>query len=117
MLLTSLWLAACARPPLPMATLAPAGVVQSPLDQRQYEVLTLDNGLRALLVSDPDTDMAAAALQVHVGHYADPPDRFGLAHFLEHMLFMGTDRYPEVDEYRAFVEAHGGQTNAGTGGE
>lgn len=89
----------------------------SPLDARGYDLVTLDNGMRALLVSDPDTDMAAASLQVHVGHYADPGDREGLAHFLEHMLFMGTDKYPDVEEYRRFVEAHGGSTNAGTGGE
>lgn len=119
----------CARPPFsggtdPVAALRTAGtkgsqvhVVKSPLDQREYAWMRLDNGLQALIISDPDTDMAAAALQVDVGHYADPADRQGLAHFLEHMLFMGTDQYPEVDEYRAFIEAHGGRTNAGTGPE
>lgn len=112
-----LFLAACAHDPTPAVPVPAGGIVQSPLDRRAYEVLTLDNGLRALLISDPDTDMAAASLRVQVGHYADPPDRQGLAHFLEHMLFMGTDRYPEAGEYRAFVEAHGGQTNAGTAGE
>jgi secreted Zn-dependent insulinase-like peptidase len=110
-------------PKAPVAVEAPAPpafggtVVQSPLDQRSYELVRLDNGLRALLISDPDTDMAAAALMVHVGHYADPPERQGLAHFLEHMLFMGTEKYPDVEEYRRFVEDHGGMTNAGTGGE
>lgn len=96
---------------------APITVVKSPIDARSYAVVTLDNGIRALLISDPDTDMAAASLAVHVGHYADPSDRQGLAHFLEHMLFMGTDRFPEPDEYRKFVEDHGGNTNAGTSGE
>ncbi|MFT4622249.1 MAG: insulysin [Myxococcota bacterium] len=68
-------------------------------------------------MSDPAADMAAAALDVGVGQFHDPPDREGLAHFLEHMLFMGTDRYPDVDAYRRFVEDHGGATNAGTGQE
>lgn len=121
-------LVSCARPPFsggpdPVAALRTSGssaevpIVRSPLDRRDYAYVQLGNGLRALVVSDPDTDMAAAALQVQVGHYADPPDRQGLAHFLEHMLFMGTDQYPEVDAYRAFVEAHGGHTNASTGPE
>ena len=77
----------------------------------------LENGLRAVVVSDPRADMAAAALDVGVGQFHDPPDREGLAHFLEHMLFMGTDRYPDVDDYRRFVQDHGGSTNAGTGQE
>jgi insulysin len=100
-------------PPAP----APIEVVKSPIDARSYAFVELDNGIRALLISDPDTDMAAASLAVHVGHYADPPDRQGLAHFLEHMLFMGTDRYPDVDGYRKFVKAHGGSTNASTSAE
>lgn len=103
----------------PTSTTATAAVevVKGPLDQREYEYVQLDNGIRALLIHDPDTDMAAASLEVHVGHYADPQDRQGLAHFLEHMLFMGTDKYPEVDAYNRFINGHGGWSNAGTGGE
>ncbi len=92
-------------------------VIKSPIDGRDYRFLELDNGLEALLIHDPDTDMASASLHVHIGHYADPVDRMGLAHFLEHMLFMGTDRYPDVEDYRKFIEGHGGRSNAGTGGE
>jgi len=89
----------------------------SPIDERSYAYVQLDNGLRAVVVSDPDTDMASASMLVHVGHYADPPEREGLAHFLEHMLFMGTDEHPEPGEYRKFVKDHGGWTNASTGAE
>jgi secreted Zn-dependent insulinase-like peptidase len=88
-----------------------------PLDDRSYRYLELDNGMKVLLVSDPETDMAAAALDVHVGQFSDPPDREGLAHFLEHMLFLGTDAFPDVDAYRDFVTSHGGRSNAGTGQE
>ena len=42
-----------------------------------------------LLVSDPSTDKAAAAMDVHIGHMSDPPNLPGLAHFCEHMLFLG----------------------------
>ncbi len=96
------------------AGLSPAHVVKSPADDRNYRYLTLDNGLNVLLISDPDTDKAAAAVDVNVGSYMDPDNRLGLAHFLEHMLFMGTEKYPEVDSYSEFIRANGGSSNAYT---
>jgi secreted Zn-dependent insulinase-like peptidase len=92
-------------------------VLTNALDHRSYRYLQLHNGLRALLISDPDADMAAASLDVHVGQFSDPWHREGLAHFLEHMLFMGTERYPEEDAYRRYIQDHGGSTNASTGQE
>lgn len=87
-------------------------VIKNAIDKRDYRVLTLPNGLRALLISDPDTDLAAAALNVNVGYFSDPPERAGLAHFLEHMLFLGTEKYPGADAYREFISRHGGKINA-----
>ena len=84
------------------------------LDDRGYRRLVLDNGLEVMLVSDPDTDKAAASLDVAVGHGNDLPDRQGLAHFLEHMLFLGTEKYPAAGEYQAFIKDHGGSHNAYT---
>ena len=40
-------------------------IERSPADTRDYRALMLDNGLEALVVSDPDTDKAAAALDVN----------------------------------------------------
>jgi len=105
-------LAVCLAVPAPR-TLA-AGIVQSPADERSYESFVLANGLRVLLVSDPATDKAAASLDVNVGNGSDPEDRPGLAHFLEHMLFLGTEKYPEPGEYQRFISAHGGGHNAYT---
>lgn len=92
-------------------------IVKSPLDDREYAYFELPNGLKAMVVSDPTVDMAAASLGVHVGQFSDPEDRHGLAHFLEHMLFMGTEKYPDVDDYRNYIQSHGGGSNAGTGQE
>lgn len=89
-------------------------IIQSPNDERQYEYLVLPNELRVVLISDPEADKGAASLTVGVGSTANPADREGLAHFLEHMLFMGTTKYPGVDEYGAFIKRHGGSTNAYT---
>ena len=89
-------------------------VIQSPNDDREYRYLVLDNEMKVLLVSDAEADKAAAALSIGVGSTANPEDREGLAHFLEHMLFMGTEKYPGVDEYAAFIDRHGGSHNAFT---
>ncbi|MFP4137394.1 MAG: insulinase family protein [Halomonas sp.] len=86
----------------------------SPHDERDYRVLTLENGLTALLVSDPEADKAAVSLNVSVGSAQDPADLPGLAHFLEHMLFLGTEPFPEADAYQGYLTRHGGSHNAFT---
>jgi hypothetical protein len=62
------------------------------LDIRSYRVILLENHLEALLINDPETDKASAALDVNVGSFSDPKDMPGLAHAVEHMLFMGTEK-------------------------
>jgi secreted Zn-dependent insulinase-like peptidase len=89
-------------------------VIKSPNDDRAYRSLELANGLKVLLISDPQTDKSAAALDVGVGSAQDPADREGLAHFLEHMLFLGTDKFPEPEAYQAYISAHSGSHNAYT---
>ena len=86
-------------------------------DNRAYRAFTLDNGLKVLLVQDKDSTKAAASMAVNAGHFDDPLDRQGLAHFLEHMLFLGTDQYPDSGSFNNFVSQAGGNTNAWTGTE
>ncbi|XP_065350635.1 insulin-degrading enzyme-like [Cloeon dipterum] len=89
-------------------------ITKSPKDKRDYRGLILDNELRVLLISDPKTDKAAAALTVNVGQLSDPNGLDGLAHFLEHMLFLGTEKYPRENEYNKFLSENGGISNACT---
>ena len=89
-------------------------LIKSAGDERQYRYLTLTNGLACVLVSDPETDKAAAAMDVNVGHFSDPEDVPGLAHFLEHMLFLGTEDFPDENSYSSFLQEHGGMSNAYT---
>uniref|UniRef100_A0A158P677 Insulin-degrading enzyme n=1 Tax=Angiostrongylus cantonensis TaxID=6313 RepID=A0A158P677_ANGCA len=89
-------------------------IVKSPEDQREFRGLELTNGLKVFLVSDRTTDKSAAALDVNAGHLMDPWELPGTAHFCEHMLFLGTDKYPSENEYSKFISAHGGSTNAYT---
>ncbi|KAI9118671.1 hypothetical protein K1719_011003 [Acacia pycnantha] len=156
-------------------------VIKSPNDRRLYRLLELENGLRALLVHDPEiypegppkalpsddeeneedeeeedgseeedgdedgseegdeddfedvdgegdhheaerkgdraapqTKKAAAAMCVEMGSFSDPFEAQGLAHFLEHMLFMGSDEFPDENEYDSYLSKHGGSSNAYT---
>lgn len=81
---------------------------------RKVLKIRLANGLEAYLISDPKADKSAAALSVKVGSWDDPKDSPGLAHFLEHMLFLGTKKYPNPSEYSSFITEHDGTTNAYT---
>lgn len=92
-------------------------VITSPNDHRKYRNITLENGLSVLLVEDLQSTEAAASMAVAVGHFDDPVARPGMAHFLEHMLFLGTEKFPDSGEYSAFINQHGGSNNAWTGTE
>ncbi|XP_053679845.1 insulin-degrading enzyme [Anopheles nili] len=89
-------------------------IIKSVQDNRNYRGLELSNGMKVMLISDPTTDRSAAALSVAVGHLSDPLEIPGLAHLCEHMLFLGTEKYPKEDEYTAFLKMHGGSSNAAT---
>ncbi|MBT6503304.1 MAG: hypothetical protein HOK67_25720 [Deltaproteobacteria bacterium] len=92
-------------------------IIKSEYDSRSYRSLVLSNRLQVLLISDPETDQAAAAIDVAVGQFSDPADRQGFAHYLEHMLFLGTGKYPDADDYGRYLSVHGGSSNAFTGFE
>lgn len=90
-------------------------VIRKPdTDRKTYNFVLLENGVKAITVSDPECDMAAAAACVNVGMCHERKDLPGLAHFLEHMLFTGTKKYPSEGEYTEFISQNGGDTNAYT---
>lgn len=75
---------------------------------------TLANGLRVTLRHGPNLKRCAAALRVAAGSHDVPLAWPGLAHFLEHLLFLGTERFPAGQGLMAYVQSHGGQVNART---
>ncbi|KAL7290058.1 hypothetical protein TKK_0015787 [Trichogramma kaykai] len=89
-------------------------IVKPQNDKRDYRALILNNKMKVLLISDKETDKSAASLNVGVGFLNDPKDIPGLAHFCEHMLFLGTTKYPNVNEYNQYLSYHGGASNAST---
>lgn len=84
------------------------------LDDRAYRIITLENKLEVLLIHEAESDKASAALDVNVGSFSDAKDMPGIAHAVEHLLFMGTEKYPEENAYNKYLTAHGGYSNAFT---
>src|SRR3569832_299696 len=68
----------------------------------------------SVLGADAGVHQSCAALAVVAGAWQDPKEYPGMAHFLEHMLFMGTKPYPKEAEYASFISDHGGARNAYT---
>lgn len=89
-------------------------IIKSKIDKRDYKYMTLENGIKCMIVHDPEADKSAASIDVKVGAALDPKDHPGTAHYLEHMLFQGTEKYPRENEYAQFMSNNGGMHNAFT---
>ena len=82
-------------------------ITKAERDTRSYRGIKLSNGIRTVLVSDPDAEMAAASVDVHVASWSDPEDLPGLAHFCEHMLFMSSEKCAApIEGYCRSVHCH-----------
>jgi len=92
-------------------------IASAALDRRSYRGLRLANGLQVLLASDPAAGKAAAAMNVAVGSMSNPEAWQGLAHFCEHMLFLGTASYPDEGDFESYIASNGGSNNAYTDSE
>lgn len=79
-----------------------------------HQTSVLENGLRVVTVPLPHLHSAELALYIKVGARNDPPDRLGLSHFLEHMLFRGTEDFASSLEIETAFEELGGSVNAAT---
>ncbi|KMT65136.1 insulinase family protein [Catenovulum maritimum] len=87
----------------------------SPLDEQAYHHYKLDNGLNVILIESPACSKSAVSMSIAAGNYNDPDDCLGIAHFLEHMLFLGTEKFhSKEDDFAQFVEKRAGHTNAWT---
>ena len=79
-----------------------------------YKTETLKNGLRVVTVGAPHLHSLDLTLYFKVGSRNDPPDRKGMAHFLEHMVFRGAKRFPSSLDLEIAFEEIGGTVNAAT---
>lgn len=86
------------------------------LDRKTLK-LRLSNGVKAYLISDPGLDKSGAGVAMQAGSWQNPDEYPGTAHFLEHLLFLGTEKYPQESEYQRYLDEHAGNHNAFTEGD
>lgn len=79
-----------------------------------HRTLQLDNGVRAALLHDAEATRVALAVSVAAGSFHEPPAWPGLAHFLEHSLFLGSVAHPAIGGFADYVHGCGGRYNART---
>ena len=99
-------------------------IEKSPGDLNQYHYFVLPNNLKVLLIQDNNTkqfgqvdqasNLAFCSVTVNAGSFNNPKSREGLAHFLEHMIFLGSEKYPNENELSAHIGSNGGIANAYT---
>ncbi|AYU81528.1 phosphoglycan beta 1,3 galactosyltransferase 5 [Leishmania donovani] len=106
---------ACTHPARQAAMASVAQHIITPAVIRaKYSGYVLSNGVKCVIVQDANAKMPAAAMCIRAGQLNDPVELPGLAHFCEHMLFMGTEKFPKEDEFDSFVSKASGLTNAFT---
>jgi insulysin len=81
-------------------------------DKRNIKGIILKNGIKVILISDPNITKSACCVGVKAGHFDD--EFSGCAHFLEHLLFMGSEKYPDSRDFSSYLEKCGGINNAYT---
>ena len=83
-------------------------------DTRTFKGGQLDNGVKFSIVNDIHLTKSFVSVCLNVGSFSDPKEYNGLAHFLEHMLFMGSKKYPDENYYSTRLNELGGSSNAYT---
>jgi predicted Zn-dependent peptidase len=82
-----------------------------------YEKTTLKNGVRIITNYLPHTQSVSSILYYGVGSRYEPDKIAGISHFIEHMVFKGTNKRPTAREISEAIEGVGGIINASTGTE
>lgn len=120
-LYTSTLLCSCLSAGLPNKELSivvedknPLKILTPSLKNVQTKKLILTNEIKVYLISDSAARSSSAALAVNVGQWHDDPKYPGIAHFCEHMLFMGSKKYPDENKFMKLIQDNGGMRNAYT---
>nr|WP_314740257.1 pitrilysin [uncultured Haemophilus sp.] len=94
--------------------LIPTQINKSPNDKAIYQGIKLKNGMTVLLISDEKANKSLMSMAIPVGSMEDPISQQGLAHYLEHMILMGSKNFPETNSLDKFLNKNGGYNNAST---
>ena len=87
---------------------------QPDTDRLTFRKTTLDSGLRVITSEMRHSRSVSISAFVGVGSRHEPDDRAGISHFIEHLLFKGTERRPTPSQVSGVVEGVGGVLNAAT---
>lgn len=87
-------------------------IEKSKHDNRIYKWIELKNKLKVIMIRDKENTNCGALLNINVGSIHDTLP--GMAHFLEHMVFMGSKKYPNVTNFFDNISKNGGFANAMT---
>ncbi len=82
-----------------------------------FQTYTLENGVRVILAPSQTTEATAIQILVGIGARFETKDKSGISHFLEHMFFKGSTKYPSFFEITSLLESLGAGWNASTGYE
>ncbi len=83
-------------------------------ESREFKYGILKNGLKYTVVKDKETTISNIGVSIRAGAFNDPVEYMGLAHFLEHMLFMGSKKYKDEHYFMGRLNDLGGDSNAYT---
>ena len=83
------------------------------MNKIEFTEFTLENGLHVILHEDHSNPIVAVAMMYHVGSKNEKPERTGMAHFFEHLLFEGSENI-ERGEFFNYIQNAGGLNNAYT---
>ena len=86
-------------------------------DQQPIWQTTLGEGCQLTVLQTAQAQQAAVALSFAAGSHHEPAQYLGMAHFLEHLVFRGSEKYAADDGLMAFIQRHAGQVNAQTQGQ
>lgn len=89
-------------------------ITKSPTDKAIYQGIRLENGMEVLLISDEKANKSLMSVGLPIGSMEDPIQQQGLAHYLEHMILMGSKDFPETNSLDGFLTKNGGYNNAYT---
>ena len=83
-------------------------------DKRDIRNIILKNGIQAILISDKNILNSSCSVAINKGYYSDDINHQGTAHFIEHLLFMGCDKYPNKNDFHSYIQSSNGTDNAFT---
>ena len=84
-------------------------------DTRNYKYYILDNNIKCILINDDSLDKSYVVTSINIGSFANKDYYDGIAHLLEHMCFITSNKYKEKGFLAKKIAEAGGNTNAFTG--